>query len=141
LIDGLLKPNANDLGIVRVYYGDQEYIPEIPAVCVEPANVERALIATSMQTDNEFLVSVLVYCANVEGVEDAQHDADEVAEAVARKINGDGTAGGSGTRFGGLVIYGYVQTSQYGYVVKANKLMRANRMLVYARSRTRLLEA
>jgi len=141
LID-LLRANANDLGIVRVYYGDQENIPEVPAVCVEPSSVNRELVGTAMRTNNMFLISILVYCANVEGVEDAQHDSDVVAEAVMKKINEDGTAQQPlGSRFGGLVIYGYVQTSEYGYIVKLNKLMRANRMLVFAHSKTNLLEA
>jgi hypothetical protein len=138
----LLNAHKNDLGIKRVYYGDQEHIPELPAVCVEPSTVQRELVGTAMRTNNLFLISILVYCANVEGVEDAQHDADQFAEAVMRAINNDGTAQQPlGTRFGGHVIYGYVQTSEYGYIVKLNKLMRANRMLVFAHSKTNLLEA
>jgi hypothetical protein len=141
----LAKTKASELGLVAVYYCDQEYIPEVPALCIEPAQVVRELDGAPMRTTNEFLVSALMYCANVEGVENAQHDADLMAEAVADMFNQDGVAPGAaspdGTRFGGLVIYGYVQSSEYGYVVKSSKLMRANRMLIYAKSRTNLLEA
>lgn len=138
----LLEANKNDLGIAKVYYGDQENIPEVPAVCVEPSTVQRDLVGTAMRTNNQFLISILVYCANVEGVEGAQHDADQFAEAVMHTINADGTAQQPlGSRFGGNVIYGYVQTSEYGYIVKLNKLMRANRMIVFAQSKTNLLEA
>lgn len=141
-LKALIEANAVALGIRRVYYGDQAYIPEVPAVCVEPAVVDRTMVGVPLRTDNEFRVSVLVYCANVEGVEDAQHDADTVAEAIVDLINADGVpAHHGGTNFGGLVIYGFVQSSEYGYVVKDNKLMRANRMIVYGMNRTNLLEA
>lgn len=141
---GLLNDPVNKaaLGLKRVYYGDQQYIPEVPAVCVEPAVVNRQMVGVPLRTDNEFGISVLVYCANVEGSEDAQHAADVVAEAVIDVLNADGLpAHHGGTNFGGLVIYGFVQSSEYGYIVKDNKLMRANRMVVYGMNRTNLLEA
>lgn len=138
----LIEANAVALGIRKVYYGDQAYIPEVPAVCVEPAAITRTMVGVPLRTDNEFNCSILVYCANIEGVEDAQHAADDVAENLVDVINGDGVpAQHGGTNFGGLVIYGFVQSSEYGYIVKDNKLMRANRMMVYAMNRTNLLEA
>jgi hypothetical protein len=143
-LKSLLEDPANmaALGLRRVYYGDQQYIPEVPAVCVEPAVITRRMIGVPLRTENEIGISVLIYCANVEGVEDAQNDADIVAEGVIDLINQDGLpAHHGGTNFGGKVIYGFVQTSEYGYIVKDNKLMRANRITVFAMNRTNLLEA
>lgn len=133
---------ADSLELARVYYGDQEQIPEVPAVCVEPAVVLRELDGVPLRTRNEFTVSVLIYSASIEGVEEAQERADQVTEQIIDFINSDGIQSQfGGTAFGGLVIYGYVNSSEYGYVVKDSKLMRANRATVYALSKTNLLEA
>lgn len=143
LIDLLNRPvNLAAAGLRRVYYGDQEYIPEVPAVCVEPAVVRRDIDGVPLRTLNEITTTILIYCANVEGVEEAQRDADRVAEKVIDIINQDGLPSHmGGTNFGDLAVYGYVQTSEYGYSVKDNKLMRANRATVYAMNKTNMLEA
>lgn len=140
----LAEGHKESLGLKGIFYGDQKYIPEVPALCIEPATVIRELSGTAMRTRNEFAVSMLMYAADVEGSEDAQRQADTFAEAWVDVVNQDGIDShqpGSGTAFNGLVIYGYVQSSEYGYAVKDNKLMRANRMIVYAMSKTNLLEA
>lgn len=137
----LVNTNKTALGVRRVYYCDQEYIPEQPSVCVEPARVVRELSGAPFRTNNEFAISVLVYGADVQGVEDAQRATDLVGESIVEVINAQGLpATQGGTSFGGLVIYGYVQQSDYGYVVKKDKLLRANRLMVYALSKTNLLE-
>lgn len=137
----VLSDNAQSLGLRAVYYADQSNIPYSPVVCVEPARVHREMFGAPLRTNNEFLISVLVYAANVEGVREAQEDADAVSERVEDFINHDGlTTHRGGTQFGGNVMYGYVQDSQFGYVQKPGKLFRANRLLVYAFSRTNHLE-
>lgn len=138
----LTRARQEELGLRRVYYGDQTYLPEVPALCIEPAVLVREMAGVPLRTLNQFNVSLLLYAANIEGVEDAQHSADTFAEAIVDVINQDGLpTHQGGTNFNGLVIYGYVQSSEYGYVVKDNKLMRANRMIVFAQNKTNLLEA
>lgn len=140
---GLAKDNADVLGLADVFYGDQEYVPKVPSLCIEPATVERELNGTSMRTQNKFVVACYFYFADMQsGLEAAQAKADTKAEAVIEVFNIDGMpAAVGGTQYGGLVMYGYVNNSTYGYKVKENKVLRANRFLVYAESLTSLLEA
>lgn len=138
----LLTDNAAELGLEAIYYGDQEYVPKVPAACVEPAQVSRQLQEVTLRTDNTFTISVILYYADIQGTQDAQRGADMFAEKIIDVINTDGiTERWGGTQFGGLVLYGYVSDTEYGYIVKQNKLLRANRLLVTGKSLTNLLEA
>jgi hypothetical protein len=141
LID-LLISKQQELGIEDVYFGDQTSIPRVPAVCVEPASVSRTMIGVPMRTDNEIIISIVIYMADVQGIEYAQHKADLKSEEIIAVVNRDGAPEPSGgTRFGGICLYGFVRDSEYGYIVKDGKLLRANRLMVYATSRTNHLEA
>jgi hypothetical protein len=129
--------------IVAFYYGDQEYIPEVPAVCIEPARLARtyAGAAKPPRMDNNFLIGVLVYSASIDGNQEAQMQADLLTEQISNAIDIDGLPDDqAGTRFGGNVVHGWVADYSYGYVTKRTKLMRANRLVVGAFSKTSLTE-
>jgi hypothetical protein len=131
----------NTYGLKDVFYGDQEYIPESPTVCVEPVVLTRELVGVPHRMDNDFGVGVLCYAADPMGNQAAQRDADSLAESIAHDIDIDGLPDSSGgTRFGGLVVHGFVSEYRYGYVVKRNKLMRANRLIVSAMNKTNRIQ-
>lgn len=139
-----LKDNYQTVKCKRrddIYYCDQEFIPNHPSIMVEPARVVRTLSGTGQQTANEFFISILIYGADVRGVQNAQQDADAHASLVADFLTTDGQCAPVGTQFGGLVVHGYVQSSDYGYIFKRNKLHRANRLMVFALSKTSLVES
>lgn len=134
----IAAPTPELTGLQAAYYGDQAQVPFVPAVAFEPANVARELIATSLNTNNEFKASFLVY-GGAPDIEGAQEEADAMTRALTNYINALGIPAGG--RFNDLVVIGYVESIEYGYIVKGSKLMRANRGIVYCKSRTTLLEA
>jgi hypothetical protein len=127
-------------GLKGIFYGDQTSIPHTPTVCVEPAQLTREFIGAPYRTNNNFACNVLIYNADRDN-QLAQQDADLLAEDLADEINTRGLATQmGGTAFDGLVIFAMVSQYDYGYIVKDSKLMRANRLIVTAQSRTNNLE-
>lgn len=130
-IKDYIESQKGILGVEQVFYGDQRKIPNTPAVCVEPAVVDRPLTGTSYQTTNTFTISIIVYHTSLEGIELILETADEVAEAVADAINLESTPPkfGGGTQLNGKVISGHVIRLEHGFRTMNDQLMRANRLI------------
>lgn len=130
-IKDYIESQKEVLNVAQVFYGDQRKIPNSPAVCVEPAIVDRPLTGTSYQTTNTFTISIIVYHTSLEGIELILERADEIAEGVADAINLEGTPAtfGGGTQFNGKVISGHVIRLEHGWRTLNDQLMRANRLI------------
>lgn len=122
---------ADDLGIVDVFYGDQAMVPNTPTLCVDPSVTEHEITATGMQQANQFNINVILYGAGLGDVEDIQYELDQLSDRVKNDLNVLGT-------FDGRIIYGFVTRQEYGYLIKSNRLMRANRLVWTATTKTRL---
>lgn len=137
------KASSFTPAVVRVYYGDQTIVPETPAICVEPATLEREFAGMQYRTDNQFSIAVLVYHAALDDSQSLQRVCDALTSDVADFINKIGTPEAmllGGDNFGGLIVSAMVTSYQYGYTLRNNKLMRANRLVVAAQSKTGLVE-
>lgn len=138
-----------NFGIKRVEYGDQQIIVDSPMVCVVPTTTVRDWKGTSLNVDNSFETSLLVYGSGLRpGVENVQKYIDQLAEDLADLINvlstPDFTAtvrnvAVTGDRLGGLVTHGLSTRMEYGYKVLGDELTRMNRIVFTHESRTGLV--
>jgi hypothetical protein len=138
--------NIEGLGLQEVYYGDQQQIPVSPAVCVEAGSVERSLEGVPFQTKNTITVAFMVYHAGLGDIQAIQHTADVLTEDLAEELNRFSlpavgvNASPTGTQVDGLVIYGHTTGIEYGYAVRSNVLMRANRITWEGLTKTHLVQ-
>ncbi len=114
-----------------IYYGDQDVIPRVPSVCVEPATKDRDLkssAAPSGVTENNFTIYILVYHAGPSGLV-ARPQADELGEAIEYLLHQDVWLSNGGARPGSdKVIHGFVTRSETGYTYRSKTLYRSVRM-------------
>lgn len=147
-IHTLLESKVGDTGfftpaITYVAYGDQEQIPSVPAVCVEPMKKERSWPPTATyQTHNTLEVGIFVYYTNLsgDGVENVRLTVDQLAEAIEEFLNISHrtlqNSGGSD-----LVIHSQVVLSESGHVYRKGTTYRAARLLWRGTTKTSLLTA
>lgn len=134
-----LLEEADDLGLQDVFYGDQQSIPRSPAVVIENASVAREYSGAPYRTINTITVVIILYMAATTGIEEIQAACDELGEDIADVINTDAMPAlynPAGTQFGGLVINAGVILVEYGYAVKRNEILRANRLTIECLSKT-----
>jgi len=103
-----IEDNLAALGIVDVYFGDQNKIPRVPAACVEPVDKTRELAGVPRRTDNELQVYILETLLHA----DAQ--------------------------FGGLVIHSLVTSIESGYSHRTGTLYRSSRLTFVGTTKTNL---
>lgn len=128
----LAKINANkaDLGlatqtdIVNTFYGDQDVLQFLPAICIEPDAKRREYNGVRRRTQNDFNVGILIYQGKTTDPQSNRRAADVLAEAVETLIHAD-------PQFGGLVISSLVEGIESGYQRKGeNTVIRAARLTV-----------
>lgn len=126
-----LEIAKEDLGIVDVFYGDQERIPKSPTICIEP-DVKRAPIRNAgRQTMPEWTIYFMCYHSEIQAQSSNRRDSDTLAERLEDLLNSD-------PQMGGLVIHCWVSEVQSGYARKTNALMRSSRITFSANSRHQL---
>lgn len=126
-----LTDNAEALGLVDIYYGDQERIATSPAACVEPGPKNRDLQGANRRTENTITIYVIVYHSEIRSPQSNRKDADALAEAIEAVLHLDPT-------LGGYVRHSYVTNISPGYVNKINGPMRASRLTFEASNITML---
>lgn len=125
---------TNTFGLNDVFYGDQVKIPKSPTLCIEPAQTVRIVNSTGCQTENDFALNVILYDSRLGDVEGIQFDLDTLAEDIMDDLNKVGT-------LGDLIVFGHALTIEYGYLIKSNRLMRADRIVFTAKTKTELTDA
>lgn len=142
-IRDLIDNNRASLGVTVVYYGDQDIIGDVPACCVEPAQTNRAWDGAPYMTLNTIQVAIILYhTGGDEGIRGIQERADEVSDNIADLINLKSLpAQWGGDLLGGLITSGQIITHEYGYKVRSDKKMRANRMVWEGTSKTKLVDS
>jgi len=137
----LIEENKVELGIQGTIYGDQMTIPVSPYCCVEPANVRRAYDGVPFMTQNTVSVAVILYGTGIEGATDVQEKLDDVSDGVADFLNQESLPEMyGGNLLGGKITEGFVETHEYGYVMKSDRKMRANRIIWTGTTHTKLTE-
>jgi len=132
----LVVANKGTLGlstavdVVNVFYGDQDTIQFVPAVCIEPDNKHREYNGIKRRTQNDFRIGILIYAGKITDPQSNRKDADLLAEAVETLIHAN-------PQFGGLVIDSLVTDIDSGYQRKGdNTVLRTARLTVTARTQT-----
>lgn len=129
----LIVTNKGTLGlpietdVVNVFYGDQDTIQYVPAICIEPDNKHRDYNGVPRRTQVDFRVGILVYVGQTTDPQGNRKAADQLAEALETLIHAN-------PQFGGLVIDSLVTDIDSGYQKKGNTVLRAARLTVTARS-------
>jgi hypothetical protein len=137
----LIENNQAELGIQGAIYGDQMIIPTSPYCCVEPANVRRSYAGVPFMTDNNISVAIILYGTGLEGATDVQEKLDDVSDGVAEFLNQKSLPEMlGGTLLDGKITDGFVETHEYGYTMKNDRLMRANRIIWTGFTHTKLTE-
>ena len=122
-----LLENA-DLGLQDVFYGDQDFIPRFPAAVVEPNSLVEAPTTAGFSKENHFQVMVMIFHSQLGSSEVTKRECDLAAEAVKDVLNAD-------RQLGGLVTWGYVSSTDYGYAMRGKQTIQATRMLYEAISK------
>lgn len=116
-----LNSNKEELGVVDVFYGDQDRIPRTPTICVEPDEVNRVLNGVPRRVSVNLRAFLICYHSEVRSPQSNRRDADLLAEAVEETLHQDAT-------LGGLVIHSFATSVQSGYATKNNAVFRASRI-------------
>lgn len=136
--DGVNVPMVN---IDDIFYGDQDKLPRVPAVCLEPGNVVRDLdgVATRGMVRNNFSVAIFVYHVNME-VQQTRMQVDEIGEAIQTLLHANLQLKVGGTDpQDETVIHGFVTGFQSGYTFRQPKgLYRSVMMTWEGTTKTRL---
>lgn len=132
-IKALMVSNAATLGLADVFYGDQNLIPQTPAVCVEGMLKDRKIPegTTSHRTFNQMSVLLMVYHSEMDSNEATQRDVELLAESIESLLHNDVTMGGN-------VIHGYVVQLEPGRAMRNRVLLRSARMVWQGQTLTRL---
>lgn len=115
--------NKANLGLVDVYFGDQDKIPVTPVVCIEPQIKTNILneAGAGRLISIEFRLFFLVYYSFIQSPQDNRRGADALAEAIESVVHSDRT-------LGGLITHGYCTDVESGYTTKGNSLIRSNKI-------------
>lgn len=124
----------------NVWYGDQNKLPAVPALCIEPSSRPRTLEGVSYRTNNDFQVYFMWYHADVtQSNQNTRQQVQQLSEAGEALIHKDpqcnlDTGGGPG----GLLIHCFCQLNESGYTYRSNTLYRTNRVTFSGYSKTAL---
>jgi hypothetical protein len=133
--------NFYDPPIKKVYYGDQERIPEVPSICIEPSTKLRSWPPKpNLMSDNQLEVDILIYHSGGDKLsEDVKYESDRLAETVEEYLlqfvtlpDADGNP---------LVIHSGIVTHEPGYYRRQNSLFHGSRLLWRGITKTQLTQA
>jgi hypothetical protein len=127
----LLDDNRTELGLTAIYYGDQNLIPKVPALCLEPVQKERELTATQMQSTNTFTIAFMVYHSILGSIQDARLKADEFAETIEAFLH-------SNKSLDGMLIHSHCTSVESGYAQRGNTIMVTSRLTWQGLSKTQI---
>lgn len=129
----ILEQEKSGLGIVDVWDGDQQLIPNYPALCVEAGGKARELVESALRADNRFTLYLMLYYSLI--TEDSQvirSKALELSERVEFVLHNQYST------LNGKVIFGYVHEINPGYTQRKNGLTHVVRLTWSALTKTRL---
>lgn len=139
----LYETNKETLGLEDVFYGDQERIPRVPALCVETGEKNRELNGAPRRTLVTLTFYLIVYhelVGNENVTRDTREKVDKLAESIETLFHQDGQMKDSvkDPDFPDQVIDSMVVLMEHGYQQKKNSLYRATRLTIQATSQVQL---
>ena len=126
-----LLANDGSLGLQDVWYGDQELIPRVPAISIEPNGVDSLLAGVPFMVENTLTFILMLYYGGVQDVQISKRDCIEYAQTVMDAMHADKTMGGN-------VIHGFCTSVEYGVATKGNALIFASRITWQGLTKTQL---
>lgn len=117
----LLEARAPELGLEKVWYGDQQRVSEFPSAAVEPAPTEYSRYGTGHQYAIQFNLAIMVYYAQVVSEEELKEESDAFAMRVMRAVNSD-------RNLDGLIVHGNVTRVEPGLARRSGAKFRATRI-------------
>jgi hypothetical protein len=114
-----------------VFYGDQDLIPNVPALTVEAGTKTRDYNQTGLQTNVELSISFVLFHAKVADRQVTKKELDERAEALETFIH-------QNTNLDGLVINGLVTSSEPGFIERGSITFHAHRLIWEGLSKERI---
>jgi hypothetical protein len=127
----IMLTNQSALGLADIWYGDQERVPRVPSLAVEPGPKNREWNGSPRRTQVTMDIYVLVYMEKVQGVQLNIRESTQLGEEVEAVLHANATVDG-------LVISSYVVENTPGYITRANTLMRASRLVFRCLSQAQL---
>ena len=116
-----LLQNDGTLDLQDVWYGDQELIPRVPCVTIEPTSVESNLAGIPFMLENQLSISIMVYYGGIRDTQISKRDAIAYAQNVISALHADKTMGGN-------VIHSFCTGVEHGVAAKNSTLIFASRL-------------
>jgi hypothetical protein len=123
--------NKANLGLVDVWYGDQDLLPHTPAACVAPGNKQRQFQGATFRTLNTFETYILVYYGKIQDVQANLHSVTLLADNIETLVHSD-------LLLGGNVFSVLCTQNEPGMISKAGALLMGARMTFESQSKTTL---
>lgn len=124
----LLDAEKEDLGLVKIYYGDQGQIPEYPAACVEWLSTNRIIRETG-KPEAEIRNGIIIYFGKIQSSEINIKESQEIAQLVTVEMHRHRT-------LDGLVVHGFVERADPGVALNsAGEFVKATRLTWYSRTK------
>lgn len=131
MVEAYIKSRGNELGLRDVWYGDDDHIPETPAVLVTPGPKNREISATSHVTMTTFNFSLTLFHSRFTDPRITRQECDEKAEQLEEILH-------ENRYLDGNLLHSYVSSMEFGVASRGNVLMKATRLSWVANSRTRI---
>jgi hypothetical protein len=126
-----LEAGKIELGLKKVWYADQQLIPEMPAAAVEVPEMTREMSGTGQATTNTYETSIFVYHSQLQDVNLTRKECAELGEAVMDYLHQD-------LSLNGLLVHSFVNRLEPGYAQRTQGLIQAVRLNWTGLTRTRL---
>jgi len=127
-IHDMLTERMEELGLVKVYYGQQRMMPDFPSACVESLPKERAWNGAGHRFEVKLRVGILVYCTKIQSSTITKKESEIIAEAIEDVLHEDFT-------LDNLVLHGMVTRIDYGVSRVEDIMIRSVRIQWEAMSR------
>lgn len=127
----LLTDNMAQLGLLDVFYGDQDYLPRNPCASVEPNKKTQELKGAPRRVLIELGLYVILYVSAISDTQANRRDADRLSEDVEALLHLDAQCGGQ-------VIHSMVTSNESGWATKGSTPIRASRLTFEATSQDQL---
>ena len=140
LVD-LLEANKLDLGLQKVYYGDQNKIDESPSACIESGPVNRPMDGVPDMILNTIQAFIIIYHGRVQDVQVTKKETEQFAERIEDYLHTNlQLRDPTGDPASEIVIHGWVIENMPGYASKgaSNTLWYASRLTWQGISKTSL---
>lgn len=126
-----ISDNNGPFGFKKIWYGEDNLIPETPALNIVPVIKRRELSGTGNTTDNTIELNMMVFHSRLDKPTVTRKECDELAEQLEALLH-------ENKHLEGTVIYGYVRELEPGVATRNNVMMRATRLLWTSLSKTRI---